>query len=203
MVQKYIERPLLYNERKFDIRIWVLITHKNEIFFYKKAYIRTSSDNFDLDNKNNYVHLTNNCLQQHGGNYGRHEEGNTLPWEVLDQYFEQKYPGRGVNLNSHIIPRIKDLIIDTFLCVRPELNPLHRPNVFELFGYDFMIDEDLRTWLIEVNTNPYLGTPNEYIGNLLPKMIDDMLEITTDKLFVPKVNCRNGILIFNPIIKHF
>lgn len=35
--------------------------------------------------------------------------------------------------------------------------PSKRKNAFELFGYDFLIDEDLRTWLIEVNTNPYLG----------------------------------------------
>ena len=27
---------------------------------------------------------------------------------------------------------------------------------FELFGYDFLIDEDFRVWLIEVNTNPCL-----------------------------------------------
>ena len=27
---------------------------------------------------------------------------------------------------------------------------------FELFGYDFLIDEDLGVWLIEVNTNPCL-----------------------------------------------
>ena len=27
----------------------------------------------------------------------------------------------------------------------------------ELFGYDFMIDEDLRVWLIEVNSSPALA----------------------------------------------
>lgn len=55
---------------------------------------------------------------------------------------------------------MKDIIIDTFLGWKKSLNPTRRKNMFELFGYDFMIDEDLRTWLIEVNTNPYLGTPN-------------------------------------------
>ncbi len=29
---------------------------------------------------------------------------------------------------------------------------------FELFGFDFMLDEDFRLWLIEVNTNPSLGS---------------------------------------------
>jgi hypothetical protein len=55
------------------------------------------------------------------------------------------------------------------------MNPQNRKNVFELFGFDFMIDEDLRVWLIEVNTNPYLGTPCEHMRNLMPEMIDDML----------------------------
>lgn len=49
-----------------------------------------------------------------------------------------------------------------------------------------MIDEDLRTWLIEVNTNPYLGVPNDYIKDLLNRMIDDMLKIVVDPVFPPK-----------------
>ena len=62
------------------------------------------------------------------------------------------------------MPRMKDLIIDTLLSVKTQLNPNKRKNVFELLGYDFLIDEDFRLWLIEVNTNPYLGTPNAFIG---------------------------------------
>ena len=43
------------------------------------------------------------------------------------------------------------------------LNPNNRSPCFELFGYDFMIDEDFRCWLLEINTNPYLGLPNAFI----------------------------------------
>lgn len=70
---------------------------------------------------------------------------------------------------------MKDLIIDSILSVKTQLNPNKRKNVFELFGYDFLIDEDLRLWLIEVNTNPYFGVPNAFIAGLLPKMMDDLL----------------------------
>ena len=36
-------------------------------------------------------------------------------------------------------------------------------NCFELFGYDFMIDEDFRVWLIEVNTNTFIATTNAFM----------------------------------------
>ena len=82
--------------------------------------------------------------------------------------------------------RIKDIIIDTFMSVKQQLNPNKRKNCFELFGYDFLIDEDFRVWLIEVNTNPYLGTPNEFIKDLLPKMTDDMFDLVLDPTYPPE-----------------
>ena len=88
-----------------------------------------------------------------------------------------------MNVEEHFIKRIKDLIIDTYLSIRKTINPNKRKNCFELFGFDFLIDEDFRVWLIEVNTNPYLGIPNDYIRLLLPNMIDDMLRLTIDPLF--------------------
>ena len=57
---------------------------------------------------------------------------------------------------------MKDIVIDTICAVKHQLNPNRRKNHFEFFGYDFLIDEDFRVWLIEVNTNPYIGTPNTY-----------------------------------------
>lgn len=47
------------------------------------------------------------------------------------------------------------------MSVRYKMNPNRRKQCFELFGFDFLVDEDFRSWLIEINTNPYLGTPNK------------------------------------------
>jgi hypothetical protein len=58
------------------------------------------------------------------------------------------------------MPRIKDLIIDSVLSCKTILNKNNRSSCFELFGYDFLVDDDFMVWLIEVNENPYLGLSN-------------------------------------------
>ena len=70
--------------------------------------------------------------------------------------------------------------------MRRTINPNNRKECWELFGFDFLIDEDFRVWLIEVNTNPYLGSPNQYIAGIMPKMLDDMLKLTVDPIYEPK-----------------
>ena len=41
-------------------------------------------------------------------------------------------------------------------------------------------------WLIEVNSNPYLGMPNEYMRDLLPKMMNDMCKLVLDPIYQPR-----------------
>ncbi len=186
VVQKYIERPLLYNGRKFDIRMWAFVTWRGELYYYPHGYIRTSSQTYSLDSKLNYVHLTNNCLQQYGDRYGAFEAGNTLSLQVLADYIKEKYPGNGLNFENHIMARMRDLMIDTYVSAKYDINPTRRSNCFELLGFDFLIDEDFRVWLIEVNTNPYLGLPNKFIEGLLPKMLNDLFEIVLDPCVAPE-----------------
>lgn len=75
-------------------------------------------------------------------------------------------------LVDKIIERMKSLVVDCILSVRKLFLRNVKKKEFELFGFDFLIDEDLRTWLLEVNNNPYLGIPNKFIKELLPQMIN-------------------------------
>lgn len=52
------------------------------------------------------------------------------------------------------MPRISEIVIYSMLSVRNSLNGNERKHSFELFGFDFFIDEEFKTWLIEINTNP-------------------------------------------------
>jgi len=186
VVQKYVEHPFLFNGRKFDIRVWAVVTDDYRIYFYKDGYLRTSSAEYNLKDKNVQVHLTNQCLQVKGEGYAQHEEGNTLNYDDLQAYLDEHFGQYGLDVRDLLIPRIKDIIIDTFLCVKKKMNANNRENCFELFGFDFLLDEDFRIWLIEVNYNPFLGTPNEYMKGLVPRMIEDMLKIVLDPVLKPK-----------------
>ena len=127
----------------------------------------------------------------HCEGYGTFEEGNTLTFEQFQGYLDEHFSQYGLKIDEHFMPRIKDIIIDTFLSVRTKMNPNKRKNVFELFGFDFLLDEDLRIWLIEVNTNPFLGTPNKDMTVLVPQMIDDMIKIAVDPYCKPRTKPAN------------
>ncbi len=47
---------------------------------------------------------------------------------------------------------MKDIVKKSMLCALDGIE--NRKNSHELFGYDFMIDEDFKVWLIQVNSSP-------------------------------------------------
>jgi hypothetical protein len=81
---------------------------------------------------------------------------------------------------------MKELIVKSMSAVRKKLDPYKRKFTFEMFGYDFILDEDFNVWLIEVNTNPCIEESSNLLKMLIPRMIEDMLRITVDRAF-PKI----------------
>lgn len=82
IVQKYIEKPLLYKNRKFDIRCYALTVTQNgnmQGYWYAEGYLRTCSREYNIKNeKNRLVHLTNDAVQKHANDYGKFESGNKV-----------------------------------------------------------------------------------------------------------------------------
>jgi hypothetical protein len=65
IIQKYIERPMLIHNRKFDIRVWVFLSPEHDLYFFPEGYLRTCATDYLIDLKNiddAFVHLTNNAV---------------------------------------------------------------------------------------------------------------------------------------------
>ena len=57
----------------------------------------------------------------------------------------------------------------------------NRKNSFEFFGYDFMVDDNLRVWLIEVNSSPSLESKNNpVLKSLIKSALTDTAKVVID-----------------------
>lgn len=187
VVQKYMEKPMLIHKRKFDIRAYCLVTQdpKNKCvrgYSYKEAYLRTTSAEYSIDTKDKFVHLNNDAVQKHGEDYGKYEAANKLSLVEFQKYLDD-LPGNTLNVEEHIRPQIRDLMADCIKAAVDRLNPRNIEHCFEVFGFDFMIDEAGRAWVIEVNTNPALEPCNAYLGKLIPKMLEEAFQLSLDQMY--------------------
>ena len=183
VVQKYIENPLLYFGRKFDIRIWVLLTHKMEVYMFNEGHLKICSVDYNLNSNDNYSHLTNYSFQKKNSNFSKYEYGNEVSFDDLQYNIDCNYHNSKIDFRKDIIPKIKKIIEITFKSVKSKINLYNRNYTFEIFGFDFMLDEEYNPFLIEVNTNPGLEESSPLIKMLIPRMIDDALRLTVDDIF--------------------
>jgi len=189
IVQKYIEKPLLINKRKFDIRCYGLITCYNgnsKGYFYKEGYLRTASREFTLKNLSaKIIHLTNEAVQVKYEDFGKFEPGNKMTYQDLNKYIETNFPELNLDFYEHLLPQIKKIVTDTMRATHKKLDPNGKQQTFEIFGYDFMIDEDFHVYLIEANINPCLEIKSPVTARIVPYMLDNAFRIALDPLYQP------------------
>lgn len=66
------------------------------------------------------------------------------------------YPSKKYNFEEQMLPQMKHFGAEAVRSTYFLLDSNRKMNNFELLGLDFMIDEEFRPWLIEINTNPCL-----------------------------------------------
>ena len=189
IITKYISYPHLINKLKYDFRIYVLITGLSplKMYLYTDGLVRFTSEEYSLDlNKLDelYRHLTNVAINTKNKNTYKKavnadtEEGNKWSLQVYKAYCEH----HGINFKK-IWEQMADISIKSILAVRDlfmktvKQNGTKDKNHFKLFGYDFLVEEDLKVYLIEVNSRPSLimGDINDL--KLKPQLIADTLNI--------------------------
>ena len=188
MVQKYIYNPHIINKKKYDIRIYVLVTGFNplKIYLYDNGIIRFCSEDYDIDAdklNNNYIHITNFSVNKAMAKLkkGLDEEIDyATKWSIyaLKGYFMEKK----LDFNP-VWKRIKDIVMKVILSIYdlaiPSLKQfkLTSCNLFELYGIDILLDDKLNPWLLECNLNPSLSCDMDVDLRLKSKLITDVLNI--------------------------
>ena len=191
ILQKYLEKPLLYQGRKFDIRLWVMSIsgQEEDIFIFKQGHLKATCTQYDPESKNLFVHLTNYSIQKYNVDFSKIEIGNEIPFKSFQDELDKNNTGK--NFYKDIYPKIVRIVRISGGAAKGKINFLNRKYCFEIFGYDFIIDANYQPYLLEINTNPGLEISSPLIDELLPRMVDDALKLTIDKEFTKSYKYSN------------
>jgi len=175
VVQKYISNPLLYQERKIDFRVNVLVTDEIKIYMNKNLIFRTTSVKYESPSVNTDItlHITNGQIQKKHPDFGKYEEGNKIKNEEFINYYN-------IFRFEELINQIKPVILDVINLLKIKKK---KYKCFEIFGFDFCIDENFKCWLLECNVNPGFSWSNKRINEFMEESVDEFLNLTVDKIF--------------------
>lgn len=181
IVQKYITNPLLISGYKFDLRIYVCVTCfcPLTIYNYQEGLVRFATEKFNLNSLDNiFAHLTNTSINKYSTSYstGKERVGSGCKW-TLGQF--RSYL-RSLEVDDALLwQRIYNIVTMTILSIAPSI-PQY-PNCFELFGFDILIDDTLKPWLLEVNYSPALSVdcPNDV--TVKKSLINDIIDLLNYK----------------------
>merc|ERR1719253_2499146 len=176
VVQRYLSDPLLIGGKKFDLRLYVLVTSYAPlvVYMYRSGFARFSHTRFSMNSEdlsNAMVHLTNVAVQKQSDNYDEKRGGK---WDLhsLKLYLMSTEDPEKLN---ELFCAIQDVVVFSLLAVQKVM--IQDKHCFELYGYDIMISSDLKPWLIEVNASPSLSanTPNDY--DMKFDLLDDTFSV--------------------------
>ncbi|XP_062972850.1 tubulin monoglutamylase TTLL4 isoform X2 [Elgaria multicarinata webbii] len=188
LVQRYIHKPYLIGGSKFDLRIYVYVTCYDplRVYLFKDGLVRFASCKYSSSMKslsNKYMHLTNYSINKKNIEYKSNADetacqGHKWALKALWSYLAQK----GVDSEA-IWEKIKDIVVKTIIASEPYITNLVKMYVrrpyccHELFGFDVMLDENLKPWILEVNISPSLHSNSPLDVSIKGQMVRDALNL--------------------------
>ena len=107
----------------------------------------------ELDNM--MVHLTNVAIQKDGKDYNESHGGK---WSIKNLKFYLEMT-RGKDPTDKCFDGIRNIVYVSLKAVQGVI--INDKHCFEVYGFDVLIDDYLKPWLIEVNASPSLSCSTE------------------------------------------
>uniref|UniRef100_A0A452SYW1 Tubulin--tyrosine ligase-like protein 9 n=1 Tax=Ursus maritimus TaxID=29073 RepID=A0A452SYW1_URSMA len=149
VAQRYIENPYLIGGRKFDLRVYVLVMSYIPLraWLYRDGFARFSNTRFTLSSIDDQYVHLTNVAVQ----------------KTSPDYHPKKGCKWMLQRFRHL-QSVQKVIISDKHC-------------FELYGYDILIDQNLKPWLLEVNASPSLTASSQEDYELKTRLLEDTLHV--------------------------
>lgn len=157
LAQQYINQPLLINGRKFGIRLWVLVpgavplrvyVHRNGLALFSATQYEPAGVSMAAAGAG---HITNYAQNENGDVWSLQQLAQhmgTAHWQVL----WQQLASVTALVFAAALRRIQE--------VQAQMD-LQPRQTFQYFGLDFLVDDSLHPWLMEVNATPSMKVAHE------------------------------------------
>jgi len=195
IVSRYIANPLLVNNRKFDLRIYVLATsfHPLKVYLYGNGLARFCTSEYDTSKRNlkkRYVHLTNFSVNKQSPDFIKNEcaenvgsgidGGESSKWSLV-AFKRWLLEREGAEKSRALWSAVTDIFIKTLLSIEAHvsshvtrLGSSNRDQCFEIYGFDILVDSNLKPWLMEVNCAPSLSSSSPLDKRIKNELLTDV-----------------------------
>lgn len=174
VAQHYIPNPLLLDGYKVTFRIYVLLASIAPLraYIFPNGLGRICSHRYTTELasfQDLFAHLTNYDINKHNIDEFMDSKGDGMNAEGLktdglrtDFVTVMEYLQRKGHDTDALWEKMKVATARTLLSSEPKIasavlrNCRWRSTTFEILGFDFLIDEDMNPWILEVNHSPNL-----------------------------------------------
>ncbi|XP_029157005.1 tubulin polyglutamylase TTLL5 isoform X2 [Nylanderia fulva] len=203
IVAQYINNPLLVDGHKCDLRLYVAVTNYDPllIYLYEEGLVRFAAVKYDGRNQyiwNPCMHLCNYSINKFHVDYVKSEDPDAEnvghKWTLSALLRHLRSMGQDT---ESLMQRIEDIIIKSILATASGIVSglkqfvKHPDTCFELFGFDILIDDTLKPWLLEVNLTPSLGCDSPLDVRLKSALIADLFTLVGIPAIDPILRSQN------------
>jgi tubulin polyglutamylase TTLL9 len=231
VVQRYVERPLLIGGKKFDLRLYALVTSADptRVYLHRAGFARFSTRRYHRprsdenttrdeptserlkENEDETGKKTNEAFSEDERKTKRAAHATTASLRDLrahltnvalnktdDGYNDtnaQKFDLRALRLSLNgrfgedavdtLFRDIQNVVVKSVLACAPKFRKTSFAaggdylveNCFETYGFDVLIDDGLKPWLVEVNAAPSFVADTPSDAALKKKVVSDVLDV--------------------------
>jgi tubulin polyglutamylase TTLL6/13 len=193
VAQKYIS-PYLIDGLKFDLRIYVLLGSVDplRIYIFKDGMARFCTEPYCPPRPSNldevYRHLTNYSVNKHNERFRQNDksEDGSEHSHKRSMYSVFRSIQRSGGDTAELQSEIDRIVVLTIMSALPLIRHNYRASFkaddgrsrcFEILGFDILVDENLKPWVLEVNHSPSLSCDSGFDIDLKDRVISGALRI--------------------------